>query len=182
MPGTITSGAKRPRAAGPEFDLSKAWADSNYSPAVVYQMWRALYKAYGTARRLFPDVDWISLIVILDIIAVARANRRRVDVSYLAEEMSWPRTTALRRIQKYAESGYLTLTREGRHTYVDNTRDSRRAALKVIDVVIDSIDRSFGPHPIDRRRETSAPVSQAESPRRHLPGPIHPRRTPEPIS
>jgi hypothetical protein len=170
------------RAAGPEFDLAKAWADSNYSPAVVYQMWRALYKAYSTARQQFPDVDWISLIAILDVIAVARANRRRVDVSYLAEEMRWPRTTALRRLQKYARSGYLTLTREGRHTYVDNTRESRRAALKVIDVVIDSIDRSFGPHPIMKRRETSAPVRQVKPPRRPLPGPIHRRRTPEPIS
>ena len=104
-------------------------------------MWRALYRAYSCARQHFPDVDWISLIAILDVIAVARANRRRVDVSYLAEEMGWPRTTALRRLQKYAGSGYLTLTREGRHTYVDNTRASRRAALKVIDVVIDSLGR-----------------------------------------
>jgi hypothetical protein len=182
MPGTTTSRAKRVRAAGPEFDLAKAWVDSNYSPAVVYQMWRALYKAYGAARKQFPDVDWISLIAILDVIAVARANRRRVDVSYLAEELGWPRTTALRRLQKYAGSGYLTLTREGRHTYVDNTRESRRAALKVIDVVIDHIERTFGPHPIDRQLETSAPVSHVDPPRRHLLGPVHPKRTPEPIS
>ena len=138
-------------------------------------MWRALYKAYSTARQQFPDVDWISLIAILDVIAVARADRRRVDVSYLAEEMGWPRTTALRRLQKYAGSGYLTLTREGRHTYVDNTRESRRAALKVIDVVIDSIEQTFGPDPVERRRKTSAPPGQVASQ-------IHPRRTPEPIS
>ena len=182
MQGTITSRGRRPRAAGPEFDLTKAWADSKYSPEVVYQMWRVLYKTYGVARQQFPDVDWISLIAILDVIAMARANRRRVDVSYLAVEMGWPRTTTLRRLQKYAGFGYLTLTREGRHTYVDNTRESRRAALKVIDVVIDSIDRSFGPHPINRRRETSRPVGQAELPGRRLPGSIRPKRTPEPIS
>ena len=182
MPGPIESRAKRPRTAGPEFDLTKAWADSNYSPAVVYHMWRALYKAYGSARKQFPDVDWISLIAILDVIAVARANRRRVDVSYLAEELGWPRTTALRRLQKYAGSGYLTLTREGRHTYVDNTRESRRAALKVIDVVIDHIERTFGPHLINRQLETSAPVSHVDLPRRHRLGPVHPRRTPELIS
>jgi hypothetical protein len=84
----------------------------------------------------------VSLIAILDVIAMARANRRRVDVSYLAEEMGWPRTTTLRRLQRYAGSGYLTLTREGRHTYIDNTRESRSAALKMIDVLIDSIDKA----------------------------------------
>jgi hypothetical protein len=172
MPGTTTSRAKRPRAAGPEFDLTKAWADSKYSPAVVYQMWRALYKAYGTARQQFPDVDWISLIAILDVIALARANRRRVDVSYLAEEMGWPRTTALRRLRRYAAAGYLTLTREGRHTYVDNTRESRRSALKVIDVVIDSIGRSLGAHPTNRQDEISGAVNQGEPPRRHPLDPI----------
>lgn len=97
--------------AEPEFDLAKAWADSRYSPARVYRVWRALYKAYGAARQQFPDVDWVSLIAILDVIAMARASRRRVDVSYLAAEMGWPRTTALRRLQRYAGSGYLTLTR-----------------------------------------------------------------------
>ena len=129
---------KRPSAAAPEFDLAKAWAASRHSPTLVYQMWRALYRAHGYARHQFPDVDWISLIAILDVIAMARANRRRADISYLAEEMRWPRTTALRRLQRYAGSGYLTLTREGRHTYVDNTLRSRRAAVKMIDVLIDS--------------------------------------------
>jgi hypothetical protein len=57
--------------------------------------------------------------------------------------MRWPRTTALRRLQNYAGSGYLTLSREGRHTYVDDTIKSGRAALKMIDVVIDSIDNEF---------------------------------------
>jgi hypothetical protein len=85
-------------------------------------------------------VDWLSLIAILDVIAMARAHRRRVDISYLAEELGWPRTTALRRLRKYGGSGYLILTREGRHTYVDNTLAARRAALKVIDMVIDTID------------------------------------------
>jgi hypothetical protein len=113
----------------------------------VYEAWRALYRAHGSARRQFPDVDWISLIAILDVIAMARANRRRVDISYLAEEMGWPRTTALRRLQNYAGSGYLTLSREGRHTYVDNTRKSRRRSLKVIDVMIDSIDTAAWPNP-----------------------------------
>jgi hypothetical protein len=140
------------------------------------------YKAYGSARHQFPNVDWISFVVILNVIAVARANRRRVDISYLAEEMGWPRTTALRRLRRYAGLGYLTLTREGRHTYVDNTLKSRRAALRMIDGVIDSIDRSFGPHPADRRRETSAPVSQVGPPRQHPPGPIHPERARGPIS
>ena len=140
MPKAARGRGKSPPSARPEFDLAKAWADSRYSPAQVYQIWRALYKAYGLARRQFPDVDWISLIAILDVIAMARANHRRVDISYLAEEMGWPRTTALRRLQNYAGSGYLTLTREGRHTYVDNTLKSRRAALKMIDVVIDNID------------------------------------------
>jgi hypothetical protein len=148
-------GAKRKPAAAPEFDLVKAWADSKYSPALVYQIWGVLYKAYASARKQFPDVDWISLIAILDIIAMARASRRRVDVSYLAEEMGWPRTTARRRLRRYAEFSYLTLTREGRHTYVDNTVESRRAALKMIDVVIESIDRSFRPHPTNKQRETS---------------------------
>jgi hypothetical protein len=178
----LESRAKRDGPSGPEFDLTKAWAASNYSPPVVYEVWHALYKAYNTARQQFPDVDWISLIAILDVIAVARANRRRVDISYLAEEMGWPRTTALRRLQKYAGSGYLTLSREGRHTYVDNTLESRRAALKVIDVVIDTIDRSFGLHLINSRRETSAPVGQIESPRRHLLAPTHPGRAPGSIS
>jgi uncharacterized membrane protein len=132
-------------AAGPELDLAKAWADSKYSPALVYKTWGALYKAYASARKQFPDVDWISLVAILDIIALARAGRRRVDISCLAEEMGWPRTTALRRLQRYAGSGYLTLTREGRHTYVDNTPRSRRAALRMIDVLIDSIDHHIRP-------------------------------------
>lgn len=141
MPAPSKSRAKAQASAGPEFDLAKAWADSRYGPVRVYQIWRALYKAYGSARQQFPDVDWISLIAILDVIAMARANRRRADISYMAEEMGWPRTTTLRRLQRYAGSGYLTLTREGRHTYIDNTRDSRRAALRMIDVLIDSIDK-----------------------------------------
>ena len=150
MPRPLRSRAKYQVSAGPEFNLAKAWADSKYSPALVYQTWRALYKAYGSARQQFPDVDWISLIAILDVIDMARANRRRVDISYLAEEMGWPRTTALRRLQNYAGCGYLTLTREGRHTYVDNTIKSRRAALKMIDVVIDSIDSTHEPNPTIR--------------------------------
>ena len=144
MPKPSLNGAQRPLTSGPEFDLAKAWADSKYSPAVVHQTWAVLYKAYAAARKQFPDVDWISLIAILDVIAMARANRRRVDISYLAEEMGWPRTTALRRLQRYAGFGYLTLKREGRHTYVDNTYESRRAALKIIDIMIDNIARNFG--------------------------------------
>jgi len=174
-------GAKRSPAAAPEFDLGKAWADSRHSPALVYKAWCMFYKAYGSARHQFPNVDWISFVAILNVIAMARANRRRVDISYLAEEMGWPRTTALRRLQKYAGLGYLTLTREGRHTYVDNTLKSRRAALKMIDEVIDNIDRSFGPHPVDRQRETSARVSQVGPPRRDPLGQIHPGRTHRPI-
>lgn len=150
MPGPSRRRAESQASAGPEFDLARTWADSKHSPARVYQIWRALYKAYGSARRQFPDVDWISLIAILDVIAMARANRRRVDISYLAEEMGWPRTTALRRLQCYAGSGYLTLTRQGRHTYVDNTPKSRRAALRMIDVVIDSIDGQIGSNPTTR--------------------------------
>ncbi len=134
-------GAKRCQPKIPEFDLAKAWADSKYDPALVYRIWRALYKAHSTARKQFPDVDWISLIAVLDVVAMARANRRRVDVSYMAEEMGWPRTTALRRLHRYAESGYLTLTRLGRHTYIDSTPKARRGAARVIDTVIDSIDR-----------------------------------------
>jgi hypothetical protein len=146
MPGPFNSRARGLASVAPEFDLAKAWADSRHSPALVYEAWRALYKAYGAARKQFPDVDWISLIAIFDVIAIARANRRRVDISYLAEEVGWPRTTALRRLQKYAGFGYLTLTRDGRHTYVDNTAASRRAALKMIDAMIDSIDGILGPH------------------------------------
>jgi hypothetical protein len=142
MPAPSKSRAKVQASTGPEFDLAKAWADSRYSPAHVYRIWRALYKAYGSARQQFPDVDWISLITILNVIAMARAHRRRADISYMAEEMGWPRTTTLRRLQRYAGSGYLTLTREGRHTYIDNTRESRRAALKMVDVLIDSIDKA----------------------------------------
>jgi excinuclease UvrABC ATPase subunit len=145
MPRTQDTGVESRPGAGPEFDLTRAWADSKYAPSRVYQIWHALYKAYGSARQQFPDVDWISLIAILDVIAMARANHRRVDISYLAAEMRWPRTTTLRRLQSYAEMGYLTLTREGRHTYVDNTLKSRRAALKMIDVVIDSIDHPARP-------------------------------------
>jgi hypothetical protein len=133
----------KPQPAAPEFDLAEAWADSKHSAALVCQMRDALYRGYASARRQFPDVDWISLIAILNVIAIARASRRRVDISYLAEEMAWPRTTALARLRKYAGFGYLTLAREGRHTYVDDTLKSRRAALKMIDVMIDSIDRSF---------------------------------------
>jgi hypothetical protein len=150
MPRSLQSRVNRQASAGPEFNLAKAWADSSYSPAEVYRAWRALYKAYGSARSQFPGVDWISLIAILNVIAMARANRRRVDISYLAVELRWPRTTTLRRLQNYAGSGYLTLSREGRHTYVDNTRKSRRAALKMIDMVIDSIDGTFGPSPTNR--------------------------------
>jgi hypothetical protein len=133
-------GAKRRQQKVPEFDLAKAWVDSKYEPALVYKMWRTLYKAYTTARKQFPEVDWISLIAIIDVIAVARANHRRVDVSYIAEEMGWPRTTALGRLRRYAESGYLTLTQLGRHTYIDSTPKARRGAARVIDTVIDSID------------------------------------------
>lgn len=144
MPAPLKGRTECPAAAAPEFDLARAWADSRHGPARVYQTWRALYKAYGSARQQFPDVDWISLIAILDVIAMARANRRRVDVSYLAEEMGWPRTTALRRLQHYAGSGYLTLTRQGRHTYVDDTPESQRAALRMLDVLIDG---TSGPDP-----------------------------------
>ncbi len=137
-----SSRTRRQRLPGaPEFDLAKAWAESKYEPALVLKIWHALYKAYHSAHAQFPDVDWISLIAILDVIAVARANRRRVDISYLAAELAWPRTTTLRRLQRYVDAGYLTFTREGRHTYVDNTPKARRRVLKVIDVVIDSIDR-----------------------------------------
>lgn len=165
MPAPLKRREKRQASAVPEFDLTKAWADSKYSPPVVYQIWRVLYKAYASARQQFPDVDWISLIAILDVIAVARANRRRVDISYLAVEMGWPRTTTLRRLQRYAASGYLTLTREGRHTYIDNTRESRRAALRMIDVLIDGIDKAEPHKPtterpgVDGRGRTAATTS-----------------------
>ena len=182
MPRPLESRAKCHVSAGPEFDLTKAWADSKYSAAHVYQIWRALYKAYGSARKQFPDVDWISLIAILDVIAMARAHRKRVDISYLAEEMGWPRTTALRRLQRYAGFGYLTLTREGRHTYVDNTLESRRAALRMIDGLIDSIDHSFAPNPTNRQRGTFAPVVQAEPSRRRSLAPTRPGRAPGSIS
>jgi DNA-binding MarR family transcriptional regulator len=134
------SKGKQQQSTVSEFDLAKAWADSRYDPKIVYRMWHALYKAQSTARKHFPDVDWISLIAIFDVLAIARANRRRVDVSYLAEEMGWPRTTALRRLNRYAETGYLTLTRHGRHTYINSTPKARRGAAGVIDTVIDSID------------------------------------------
>lgn len=147
MPAPLKSRAGWRASTATEFDLAKAWSDSRHGPARVYQTWRALYKVYGAARRQFPDVDWISLIVILDVIAMARANRRRVDISYLAEEMGWPRTTALRRLRHYAGSGYLTLTREGRHTYIDSTVLSQRAALQMIDLLIDS---TFQPDPTNR--------------------------------
>jgi hypothetical protein len=97
MPGLSRRRAEPQASAGPEFALARTWADSKHSPARVYQIWRALYKAYGSARRQFPDVDWISLIAILDVIAMAHANSGRVDISCLAEEMGWPRATALRR-------------------------------------------------------------------------------------
>ncbi len=131
--------AKHRQAKGPEFELTKAWADSKYDPALVYRMWRSLYKAHTSARKQFPDVDWVSLIAILDVIAMARADRRRVDVSYMAEEMGWPRTTALGRLHRYAKSGYLTLTKLGRHTYIDSTPKARRGAARIIDTVIDNI-------------------------------------------
>jgi hypothetical protein len=177
-----TTGAKRQPATGFEFDLAKAWAASRHNPVRVHQAWRALYKGYGIARQQFPDVDWISLVAILDVIAVARAHGRRVDISYLAEEMGWPRTTALRRLRKYDESGYLMLSREGRHTYVDDTPQSRRAASKMIDVVIDGIDRGFGPHRMDRQHETSAAVTQIGPPRRHPLGSTQAARRAERIS
>ena len=181
MPRPKRSRGRRPPAAGPEFNLTKAWADSRHSPALVFQAWRALYKAYGAARQQFSDVDWISLIAVLNIIAMARANRRRVDISYMAEAMGWPRTTALRRLQRYAGSGYLTLTREGRHTYVDNTRNSRRAVLRMIDVLIDSLDHSFAPNSSKDQSETCTPVVQVQPHRRSLAA-THPGRTPGAVS
>jgi DNA-binding MarR family transcriptional regulator len=137
--------AKGLPAAAIEFDLIKAWAGSTHGSAYVYQAWRALYRAYGAARQQFPGVDWISLVAILDIIAVSRAHRRRVDVSYLAEELGWPRTTTLSRLRRYSACGYLVLSREGRHTYIDNTLKGRQAAIRIIDVLIDSIERPSGP-------------------------------------
>jgi hypothetical protein len=143
MKGRSRSAANRLPPGTPEFDLAKAWANSKYDPTLVYRIWRALYKAHSSARKQFPDVDWTSLIVILDIIAMARANRRRVDISYLAEEMGWPRTTALSRLRVYAAASYLTFTRLGRHTYVDDTPKAKRKALKVIDALIDGLDHDL---------------------------------------
>ena len=182
MPRPTKGRARPPPAGRPEFDLAKAWADSRHSPALVFQAWRALYKAYGAARQQFSDVDWISLIAVLNIIAMARANRRRVDISYMAEAMGWPRTTALRRLQRYAGSGYLTLTREGRHTYVDNTRNSRRAILRMIDVLIDSLDHSFAPNSSNGQGETPIPVVRVRPPRRRSLAANHPGRTTGAIS
>lgn len=141
----LTRTRRRPPPRALEFDLATEWAESKFEPELVYKIWRALYRTYHAAHEQFPDVDWISLIAILDVIAVARANRQRADISYLAVEMGWPRTTTLRRLQCYVAAGYLTFTRVGRHTYVDNTPRARHRALKVIDVLIDSIDH----HPSD---------------------------------
>ena len=81
--GTEMQGrSKRAVKQTPEFDLAKAWAASKYDSALVYRIWRTLYKAHGSARKQFPDVDWTNLMVILDVIAMARANKRRVDISY----------------------------------------------------------------------------------------------------
>jgi hypothetical protein len=117
-----------------------ACAESKYPPEVVTRVCSALYRAFAKARSEFPEVDWISFVAILDVLAVARAKGVPVDVSYLAYELGWPRTTALRRLRRYAEAGYLTLARQGRHTYVDTTAEGRRRAQIVIDSAIDCID------------------------------------------
>ena len=128
--------------------LAEALPDSQYDLAAIQKIWRALYKTYHSAHAEFPDVDWISLLVILDVIAVARANRRQVDISYLSAELGWPRTTTLRRLRGFVQAGYLTLTPQGRHTYIDNTPKAWRRALKVIGVLIDNV----GCHPSELKK------------------------------
>ena len=119
--------------------LARTLPDSQCDLAAIHNIWRALYKTYHSAHAEFPDVDWISLLVILDVIAVARANRRQVDISYLSAELGWPRTTTLRRLRVFVRAGYLTLTRHGRHTYIDHTPKAWRRALKVIGVLIENV-------------------------------------------
>jgi hypothetical protein len=52
----------------------------------------------------------------------------------------------------------------------------------MIDGLIDSIDHSFAPNPMNRQRETFAPVVHDEPSRRRSLAPTHPGRAPGPIS
>ncbi len=128
MPGSARSPAKR-------------WATRKRERALELRIWRTLYNAHALARKQFPDVDWINFLAILDVIAMARAEGKSVDVSYLAYEMGWPRTSALRRLRRYADAGYLMLSRKGRHTYVNETTLAQRRARKLVDAVLEGMDR-----------------------------------------
>ncbi len=125
---------------------AKRWAVRRQERALELRIWRTLYNAHALARKQFPDVDWVNFLAILDVIAMARAENKPVDVSYLAYEMGWPRTSALRRLRRYADAGYLTLNRKGRHTYINETPLAQRRARRLIDAVLEGMDRD---HPTD---------------------------------
>jgi hypothetical protein len=94
-----------------------------------------------TVGRQEAGVDWVNFLAILDVIETARGESKSVDVSYLAYEMGWPRTSALRRLRRYADAGYLMLSREGRHTYVNETPLAQRRARRLINAVLKGVDR-----------------------------------------
>ncbi len=120
---------------------AKSWAERRQERALQLRIWRTLYNAHALARKQFPDVDWVNFLAILDVIAMARADGKPVDVSYLAYEMGWPRTSALRRLRRYADAGYLMLNRKGRHTYVNETPLAQRRARRLVDAVLEVMDR-----------------------------------------
>ncbi len=86
-------------------------------------------------------MDWVNFLAILDVIETARGESKPVDVSYLAYEMGWPRTSALRRLRRYADAGYLMLSRKGRHTYVNETPLAQRRARRLVDAILKGMDR-----------------------------------------
>jgi hypothetical protein len=120
---------------------AKRWAVRRQERALELRIWRTLYNAHALARKQFPDVDWVNFLAILDVIETARGESKPVDVSYLAYEMGWPRTSALRRLRRYADAGYLMLSREGRHTYVNETPLAQRRARRLINAVLKGVDR-----------------------------------------
>ncbi len=120
---------------------AKRWAVRRRERALELRIWRTLYNAHALARKQFPDVDWVNFLAILDVIETARGESKPVDVSYLAYEMGWPRTSALRRLRRYADAGYLMLSREGRHTYVNETPLAQRRARRLINAVLKGVDR-----------------------------------------
>ena len=120
---------------------AKPWAVRRQERALELRIWRTLYNAHALARKQFPDVDWVNFLAILDVIETARGESKPVDVSYLAYEMGWPRTSALRRLRRYADAGYLMLSRKGRHTYVNETPLAQRRARKLVDAVLEGMDR-----------------------------------------